>query len=141
MSENFPFEAGRRCTQCDLVLSRYTEGPDCRKCEPGEAPARHRIVREALRHYKELEALAQEDGDFVLAHGEYAISFLDLQGSLEKLSKRKKEAVLYNVILDWKQKDVAERMGITTVSVGQYVEQACLQIEEMILGKRTEERS
>lgn len=140
MTDNFPFEAGRVCTQCDTPLSRYTEGPDCRQCTEDEVPARHRIVREALRHYKEIETLAQESGDYVLSWGDYDISFLDLQGSLEKLSKRKKEAVLYNVILDWKQKDVAERMGITTVSVGQYVEQACLQIEEAILGRYTEER-
>jgi predicted transcriptional regulator len=51
-----------------------------------------------------------------------------LQHSLSSLSERKREAIFYNVILDWKQKDVAERMGITTVSVGQYVDQGCTQL-------------
>jgi DNA-directed RNA polymerase specialized sigma24 family protein len=50
------------------------------------------------------------------------VSFLDLQGCLKNLSKRKKEAIFWNVILDKKQKDVAKIMGITTVSVGQYVQ-------------------
>lgn len=58
-----------------------------------------------------------------------SISFWDLQGLLKHLSPRKREAVFYNVILDKKQKDVAKIMGITTVSVGQYVDQAMLQLE------------
>ena len=61
---------------------------------------------------------------------EITVSFWDLQGILNKLSPRKREAVFYNVILDKKQKDVAEIMGITTVSVGQYVEQGMLQLSE-----------
>lgn len=58
------------------------------------------------------------------------LSFWDLQGALKKLSPRKREAVFYNVILDKKQKDVAAIMGITTVSVGQYVEQGFIQLSE-----------
>lgn len=58
------------------------------------------------------------------------LSFWDLQGALKDLSPRKREAVFHNVILDKKQKDVAKIMGITTVSVGQYVEQAMLQLSE-----------
>jgi len=46
------------------------------------------------------------------------------------LSPRKREAVWFNVILDQKQRDVAKKMEITTVSVGQYVEQAMLQLSE-----------
>lgn len=57
-----------------------------------------------------------------------SLSFWDLQNALVHLSPRKREAVFYNVILDKKQKDVAAIMGITTVSVGQYVEQAMLQL-------------
>lgn len=57
-----------------------------------------------------------------------ALSFWDLQGSLTRLSARKREAVFYNVILDWKQKDVAARMKISTVSVGQYVQAAMEQL-------------
>lgn len=56
------------------------------------------------------------------------LSFWDLHGSLKRLSARKREAVFYNVILDWKQKDVAERMQISTVSVGQYVQAAMEQL-------------
>lgn len=59
-----------------------------------------------------------------------SVSFWDLQGILKKLSPRKREAVFYNVILDKKQKEVAEIMGITTVSVGQYVEQGMLQLSQ-----------
>jgi DNA-directed RNA polymerase specialized sigma24 family protein len=88
----------------------------------------HRVLREVLRHYTEFRALCAATGRWdIEAHG-VRISFLDLRGSLSKLSKRKKEAVFYNVILDKKQKDVAEIMGITTGSVNQYVEQAMLQI-------------
>jgi DNA-directed RNA polymerase specialized sigma24 family protein len=66
----------------------------------------------------------------ILRRAAVTISFWDLQGGLQKLSPRKREAVFYNVILDKKQKDVAEIMGITTVSVGQYVDQAMLQLSE-----------
>src|SRR5438045_1400817 len=56
------------------------------------------------------------------------ISFWDLHHALALLSDRKSEGVYFNVILDMKQKDVAKEMKITTVSVGQYVEQAMLQL-------------
>ena len=62
----------------------------------------------------------------------------DLQGALKNLSARKREAVYYNVILDKKQKDVADIMGITTVSVGQYVEQAMMQLAEEYFAKDDE---
>lgn len=103
----------------------------------------HRILREIYRHYTELKALiTAQGGDTVLYHSypiydedgevvdkkDIAISFWDLHDSLNVLSDRKREAVFLNVILDWKQKDVAAKMGITTVSVGQYVEQAMQQL-------------
>jgi DNA-directed RNA polymerase specialized sigma24 family protein len=59
-----------------------------------------------------------------------SISLWDLQNGLKELSPRKRQAFFYNVILDKKQKEVAEIMEITTVSVGQYVEQAMLQLSE-----------
>ena len=93
---------------------------------------RHRVLRECIRHYLEFEALCTQSGNYSIEYGEITLNFLDLQDCLRKLSKRKKEAVYYNVILDWKQKDVAEIMGITTVSVGQYVEQSSIQIEKML---------
>ena len=88
----------------------------------------HRILREVFRHYLEFEALVSQTGVNVIEYGQYTISFYDLQSALAKLSKRKQEAILYNVIYDMKQKDVAEIMNITTVSVGQYVESGMIQV-------------
>jgi DNA-directed RNA polymerase specialized sigma24 family protein len=72
----------------------------------------------------------EDDGTTVKDKIQITLSFWDLHGALQTLSKRKREAVFYNVILDWKQRDVARVMKITTVSVGQYVEQAMLQLSE-----------
>jgi DNA-directed RNA polymerase specialized sigma24 family protein len=104
---------------------------------------RHRILREVYRHYLEFRQYVSNTGQHVIEHGYFidrpdgtrdkvniSISFWDLFKGLEKLSPRKREAVWYNVILDQKQRDVAKRMNITTVSVGQYVEQAMLQLSE-----------
>lgn len=114
----------------------------------GVAP-KHRILREVLRKYLTLKDACAAVGEFTIEvcaiggcinpkegamrghDGEcqiVGINFLDLQNCLKRLSKRKKQAVFWNVICDQKQKDVAARMGITTVSVGQYVEQAMLQV-------------
>lgn len=114
------------------------------KGRPTEPLPRHRILREVYRHYPEYrDYVMAHGGAGVINHGYFiyeddgvtvkdkisiSISFWDLHNALHKLSDRKREAVFYNVILDWKQRDVAERMGITTVSVGQYVEQAMLQL-------------
>lgn len=118
-----------------------------------EEMPRHRVLRELLRHYLEFQDLVtspeydghggHQDTSGIIEYGYWAededgkprkvqitLSFWDLQNSLKELSPRKREAVFHNVILDKKQKDVAEIMGITTVSVGQYVEQACLQLSE-----------
>lgn len=89
---------------------------------------KHRILREILRNYLTFEALVKQNGEYVIENNGITISFSDLKNSLKGLSPRKKQAVFYNVILDWKQKDVAAVMGITTVSVGQYVEQAMQQV-------------
>lgn len=67
-------------------------------------------------------------GVLVVSHNGLDLCFMDIKKSLNKLSARKKEAIYYNVILDMKQKDVADVMGITTVSVGQYVESGFAQI-------------
>lgn len=105
----------------------------------------HRILREVLRHYSEFRSHVSATGDHVIEHsvpiwdeaGEnvvdrqtISISFWDLSTGIKDLSPRKREALWYNVILDWRQRDVAERMGITTVSVGQYVEQAVIQLAD-----------
>lgn len=104
---------------------------------------RHRILREVIRDYLSLKAQTLEEGQWEIhlhdlpswcseewdsSITEFSINFNDLKNCLASLSARKKEAVFYNVILDMKQKEVAKIMGITTVSVGQYVDQAMVQI-------------
>lgn len=109
-----------------------------------EAIPRHRVLREVYRHYLEYRQYVSDTGQHVIDHGYFiyddegvakdkiivSISFWDLFKGLKDLSPRKREAVWYNVILDQKQRDVAKKMKITTVSVGQYVEQAMLQLSE-----------
>lgn len=110
-----------------------------------EAQPLHRVLREVYRRYPEFRDHVMRTGDHVIDHAYFVyeddlktikekiditISFFDLRDGLSKLSRRKREAVFYNVILDWKQKDVARHMGITTVSVGQYVEQAMQQLAQ-----------
>lgn len=107
----------------------------------------HRILREIYRHYHEFEAYVAATGNHVIEYtysvfddtGEnivdrvpVTLSFFDLKEGIEgsKLSKRKRQAIMLNVVRDMKQKDVADIMGITTVSVGQYVEQACVQLAQ-----------
>lgn len=111
--------------------------------KPTEAVPLHRILREVLRHYTEYRELVNEDGRLhVIDYGywvynedgtrkqkeDVSISFWDLYDGLKELAPRKREAIFYNVILDMKQKDVAKIMGITTVSVGQYVEAGTIQL-------------
>jgi len=103
----------------------------------------HRILREVLRHYTEYRELVNQDGRYhVIDYGywvynedgtrnhkeDITISFWDLYEGINDLAPRKREAIFYNVILDMKQKDVAQIMGITTVSVGQYVEAGMIQL-------------
>jgi DNA-directed RNA polymerase specialized sigma24 family protein len=106
------------------------------------ANERHKILREVYRHYTDFrDAVARGDVNDVIDYaveteegsGQYIpmnISFSDLKHGLGELAPRKREAFFYNVILDWKQKDVAEKMGITTVSVGQYVDAAMIQLSK-----------
>lgn len=104
---------------------------------------RHKVLREVYRHYLEFRDLFQNEGTHVIEHGYFvknedgeikkemvSVSLWDLHEGLQNLSPRKREAVYYNVILDKKQDDVAKIMGITTVSVGQYVDQAMMQLSE-----------
>lgn len=108
----------------------------------------HRILREVYRHYYEFEGYVAASGhhtidhvvrlydeaDNVIERIPITISFFDLRDGLKPqseggvLSDRKLQAVMLNVIRDMKQRDVAEAMGITTVSVGQYVEHAMEQL-------------
>lgn len=118
----------------------------------------HRVLREVYRHYLEFRDLVMGTGQAgegadgrkdTIEHAywvhdskgkrirkeEISISFWDLQKGLSELAPRKREAIFYNVIKDMKQKDVAEIMGITTVSVGQYVEAGFQQLAKHYFGE------
>lgn len=122
------------------------------------ADQRHLILREAYRNYLTFEQYVTDTGRDVIEYAipvskesdewvPVAISFTDLQRALRALgagelkadgtvlSKRKEQAFYLNVIRDMKQKEVAELMKITTVSVGQYVDQAMLQLAEYYFGE------
>ncbi len=105
------------------------------------AQEKHKILRDAYRNYFTFKAFVSQTGKDVIDYavetetgsGEYediSISFVDMKLALErvKLSERKKEAFVYNVLCDMKQQDVAHIMGITTVTVGQYVDSAMIQL-------------
>ncbi len=108
-----------------------------------------RILREVFRNFRRFRDYVSATGNDVIEHGyfvynedgtikkkvEVTISYTDLLGELNKLSARKREAVIYNVILDMKQKDVAEKMDITTVSVGQYVDTGMEQLAKSYFAK------
>ena len=112
----------------------------------------HRVLREVLRHYLEYRDLIthpqpgfQIDSlDGIIEYAGLSISFWDLMDCLKSqkdgglLSDRKREAIFYNVILDKRQKDVAEIMNITTVSVGQYVEQGVMQLANELFGEKSD---
>jgi len=113
----------------------------CRSCNIGgiSAADKHKILREAYRHYIDIRDYVSRTGRDIIEHpveieegsGEYiplTISFSDLKYGLNSLAPRKREAFFLHIILDWKQKDVAKKMGITTVSVGQYVDAAAMQL-------------
>ena len=89
---------------------------------------KHKILAEVYRNYLTFRDHFARTGQDTIKHGPLTISFLDLQYGLSELAPRKKEAVWLNVICDMKQKDVAKIMGITTVTVGQYVKQAMLSL-------------
>lgn len=119
------------------------------------------ILREAYRHYLTFKQFVTDTGKDVIEYAVPAhegsdewvpisICFSDLERALKKfkdgteaqntvLSSRKEQAFLLNVILDQRQEDVAEQMGITTVSVGQYVKQAVTQLSEYYFGDMSSE--
>lgn len=122
--------------------------------KPTEPIPLHRILREVLRHYTEYRELINQDARLhVIDYGywiynedgtrkkkeQVSISFWDLYEGLKELAPRKREAIFYNVIMDEKQKDVAKRMGITTVSVGQYVEAGTIQLAKRYFAEHDKE--
>jgi predicted DNA-binding protein (UPF0251 family) len=109
-----------------------------RKLKEEESLQNHKVMRELYRNYLQFQEYVRSTGKHAITHKGLTISFHDLGMGLEELSPRKKEAFYLNVILDKKQKDVAEIMGITTVSVGQYVESASRQLAEVYFGDDNE---
>jgi DNA-directed RNA polymerase specialized sigma24 family protein len=99
-----------------------------------------KVLREILRHYLEFRDFVANGGDHVIEYSylvpdddghhkeTISFSFWDLHRGISELAPRKREALYWNVICDLRQCDVAERMGITTVSVGQYVINAVSQL-------------
>ena len=94
---------------------------------------KHKILREAFRHYLDFYDYWRREGEHTIEYKGLTISFLDLKRVLSEvdLSDRKGQAFVLNVLADKKQAEVAEIMGITTVSVGQYVDAACRQFSEV----------
>lgn len=109
-----------------------------RKKVEQEPIQKHKVMRELYRNYLQVQEYVRATGEHTLTHRGLTLSFFDLGKGLSELSPRKKEAFYLNVILDKKQKDVAEIMGITTVSVGQYVEAAARQLAEIYFEEEDE---
>lgn len=100
---------------------------------------RQRVLREVYRHYADFKDHVSRTGQHFIAYGPLLISFSDLKNGVNSLSERKKEAFFLNVILDKKQKECAEIMGIKMVSVGQYVEAACQQLAVQYFSEMSDE--
>lgn len=96
---------------------------------------KHLIIREAFRNYISLYDYWKREGKPTISYKGITISILDLKKILSEvdLSDRKAQAFYLNVLKDKKQKEVAAIMGITTVSVGQYVNAACRQYAELYM--------
>lgn len=129
-----------RCDKCGAFLNIYSIESQVATCGPClgvlDKTAIYKRLRETLRHYTEFKAFVSATGKDVIEHNGLQISFSDLEAGIKDLSPRKKEALLHNVIFDKKQKDVAEIMGITTVSVGQYVDGAVQQLAKRYFAER-----
>lgn len=93
---------------------------------------KHLILREVFRHYLDFYDYFRREGLKDIEYKGITISFLDLKRALEnvELSGRKSQAFVLNVLEDKLQREVAEIMGICTVSVGQYVNAACRQLAD-----------
>lgn len=106
---------------------------------PISVDRKDRILREVLRHYLEFETFCAQYGKYVIEHKGVQISFIDLKDILKTISPRKMEAVRLNVIYDMKQREVAEIMGIRTVTVGQYVDAAICQIADAYFAEEVDD--
>lgn len=91
---------------------------------------KEKVLREIYRNYAQFREYVRNTGKDILEYNGITISFFDLDKDIDKLSPRKRQAFLLNIIQDIKQREVAEMMGITTVSVGQYAAAAIKQLSE-----------
>lgn len=117
---------------------------------------RHIILREAYRRISSLAALARESApapaegriggtDKAINAQESGLSdsielndielnYFDLMAALRSIRdtvpERKRQAFWLNVILDMKQKDVADKLQVSPVTVGQHVTSVCKALEE-----------
>lgn len=134
--------------------------PDEVRRQPWE---KHRLLREVYRHYPEFRQLFIDTGIHVLTNtyewypddtsaepdekGVYppdmsrpqketvSLSLFDLTEGLNELTLRRRQAFYLNVILDLLQKEAGAIMGISTVTVGQYVDQATIYLAKRQFGE------
>lgn len=122
---------------------------------------RHLILREAYRHLSILSSLARESVPLpsegrvggtdrainsqesglvdTLSYDGIDINYFDMLTALSKINDiplKKREAFYLNVILDMKQKDVAQKMGVSPVTIGQHVTSVCRALEEVYFADR-----
>lgn len=85
-------------------------------------PEHEVVIKEMYRNRDSIKDFREFSGKDVIEYKGYlmAASELDLM-NLKILAQREREAFFLNVVLDLKQQDTADIMGISTVSVGQYV--------------------
>lgn len=103
------------------------------------ANEKHKILREVYRNYLEYREYVQKTGHDVIEYsvetergsGQYTritISFSDLKKGVSDLAPRKQEAFYLFVICGLLQREVADIMQVTTVTVGQYADAALRQL-------------
>lgn len=115
----------------EFKLDEHTEERIVKEARVRE---RHRILREVYRHYLDFYDYCRREGKDSIEYAGITINIEDLKAGISELAGRKKQAFYLHVLQDLLQRDVAEIMGITTVSVGQYVDAACRQLAEIYWG-------
>jgi DNA-directed RNA polymerase specialized sigma24 family protein len=111
------------------------------------------IIRECLRHYTEFRRFAATDknrhdslqgviehtyqtydeDDNVIQKYTFTISLWDLFDGMNKISKRKREALWYHIILDKSQKECETILGIKQATIGQYCSQSLIKLANVYL--------
>lgn len=138
----------RRDTQFSFVKRQGEEFSEdqqrqdiCRVCNLGGLKGNelNKILKEVYRNYLLFREEHMRTGLDVITYdvesspgsNEYqtvVISFSDLREGVSELAPRKKEAFYYHIICNMRQREVGKIMGCTTVTVGQYVDSAVMQL-------------